>query len=159
MTVYISNKTLRSFYRLPTKLWEGDVFSRACPSVIMSIGGGGSLTVQGPAPSTGPQMSHTIIKLLVFMHFKEQQAGMDDDVADWSCTDVDRWLSQNGFQQYVDLLCYQHKIDGQVISFRQVVVYLVNVVNLLKNSKPMNCGLSSKFLKICNKGQIALQRR
>ena len=57
------------------------------------------------------------------MHFKKQKAGMDDDVADWSCTDVDRWLSQNGFQQYVDLLCYQHKIDGQVISLRQVIVY------------------------------------
>ena len=56
---------------------------------------------------------------------------MDDDVADWSCTDVDRWLSQNGFQQYIDLLCYQHKIDGQVISLRQIAHYLVNGVNLV----------------------------
>lgn len=46
---------------------------------------------------------------------------MDEvDVTEWTCADVERWLTHNGFQQYTDLLCYQHKIDGQVRGQRTV---------------------------------------
>lgn len=31
----------------------------------------------------------------------------------WSCSDVSKWLKENGFQKYCQLLCEEHQIDGQ----------------------------------------------
>ncbi len=42
-------------------------------------------------------------------------AGMESEaVSEWSCADVSRWLAHNGFEDYADILCYSHKIDGKV---------------------------------------------
>lgn len=35
------------------------------------------------------------------------------DPADWSVNDVSEWLIEKGFQQYSQLLCVEHQIDGQ----------------------------------------------
>ncbi|KAK6171110.1 hypothetical protein SNE40_019367 [Patella caerulea] len=34
------------------------------------------------------------------------------DVLKWSCDDVANWLKEGGFDEYVPLLCEQHKVDG-----------------------------------------------
>ncbi|KAK7498511.1 hypothetical protein BaRGS_00010171 [Batillaria attramentaria] len=33
----------------------------------------------------------------------------------WSCEDVARWLNEEGFGDYSEVLCSQHKIDGQTL--------------------------------------------
>ncbi|KAM6956383.1 sphingomyelin synthase-related protein 1-like [Aplochiton taeniatus] len=33
-------------------------------------------------------------------------------VSDWSCKQVARWLREEGFTNYVELLCTQHRLDG-----------------------------------------------
>ena len=60
-----------NIYRPPTKLREGNVFSRVCPSVSHSVGGEGrgphvtithdilDLTIQGPPPGTRPHYTGT----------------------------------------------------------------------------------------------------
>lgn len=35
------------------------------------------------------------------------------DPTDWSVNDVSEWLIEKGFQQYRQLLCVEHQIDGQ----------------------------------------------
>ncbi|XP_046844895.1 sphingomyelin synthase-related protein 1-like [Xenia sp. Carnegie-2017] len=40
---------------------------------------------------------------------------MAADVASWDVEDVERWLVENGFSRYVDLLCKEHKIDGMCL--------------------------------------------
>lgn len=37
------------------------------------------------------------------------------DVSSWSCDQVASWLKENNFNDYVELLCYVHRIDGQVL--------------------------------------------
>jgi len=34
---------------------------------------------------------------------------------DWTCEDVCEWLAANGFEQYSELFCTQHKIDGRAL--------------------------------------------
>lgn len=40
---------------------------------------------------------------------------MSGDVSSWSCEDVKEWLEERGFSQYVQLLCDQHEVDGEVL--------------------------------------------
>lgn len=39
-------------------------------------------------------------------------AQSDDGVSAWSCKRVARWLQEEGFGDYVELLCTQHRLDG-----------------------------------------------
>lgn len=39
-------------------------------------------------------------------------AASDEAVSGWSCTQVAQWLKGEGFGEYVDLLCTQHRLDG-----------------------------------------------
>lgn len=39
-------------------------------------------------------------------------AQAEDSVSAWSCKEVARWLQDEGFAQYVDLLCTEHRLDG-----------------------------------------------
>ncbi|KAL3972135.1 protein unc-13 A/B/C [Sarotherodon galilaeus] len=36
----------------------------------------------------------------------------EDNVSAWSCKQVAQWLKEEGFGQYVELLCTQHRLDG-----------------------------------------------
>lgn len=36
----------------------------------------------------------------------------EDSVSAWSCNQVAQWLQEEGFGQYVELLCTQHRLDG-----------------------------------------------
>ncbi|ESO84792.1 hypothetical protein LOTGIDRAFT_221916 [Lottia gigantea] len=36
-------------------------------------------------------------------------------VKSWSCDDVGNWLKENGLEDYVPLLCEQHKVDGPAL--------------------------------------------
>ncbi|XP_017268262.1 sphingomyelin synthase-related protein 1 [Kryptolebias marmoratus] len=36
----------------------------------------------------------------------------DDSVSTWSCNQVAQWLQEEGFGEYVELLCTQHRLDG-----------------------------------------------
>ena len=35
--------------------------------------------------------------------------------ANWTTDDVSKWLQQNGFGKYAELICIEHDIDGQVL--------------------------------------------
>ncbi|XP_024153451.1 sphingomyelin synthase-related protein 1 isoform X2 [Oryzias melastigma] len=39
-------------------------------------------------------------------------AQSEDSVSTWSCNQVAQWLQDEGFGQYVELLCTQHRLDG-----------------------------------------------
>lgn len=39
-------------------------------------------------------------------------ASSEDAVSTWSCLQVAKWLEDEGFGDYVDLLCNQHRLDG-----------------------------------------------
>ncbi|XP_034465517.1 sphingomyelin synthase-related protein 1-like [Hippoglossus hippoglossus] len=39
-------------------------------------------------------------------------APSEDSVAVWSCKQVAQWLQEEGFGEYVELLCSQHRLDG-----------------------------------------------
>uniref|UniRef100_A0A3B4ZM74 Sphingomyelin synthase-related protein 1 n=1 Tax=Stegastes partitus TaxID=144197 RepID=A0A3B4ZM74_9TELE len=39
-------------------------------------------------------------------------APSEDSVTAWSCKQVAQWLQEEGFEQYVELLCTQHRLDG-----------------------------------------------
>lgn len=39
-------------------------------------------------------------------------AASEDSVGEWSCKQVARWLQDEGFGEYVELLCSQHRLDG-----------------------------------------------
>lgn len=39
-------------------------------------------------------------------------ASSEDAVSIWSCLQVAKWLEDEGFSNYVDLLCNQHRLDG-----------------------------------------------
>ncbi|XP_068579639.1 sphingomyelin synthase-related protein 1 [Cebidichthys violaceus] len=39
-------------------------------------------------------------------------ATSEDNVSSWSCKQVARWLQEEGFGEYVELLCDQHRLDG-----------------------------------------------
>ncbi|XP_054456233.1 sphingomyelin synthase-related protein 1-like isoform X2 [Anoplopoma fimbria] len=39
-------------------------------------------------------------------------ATSEDTVSSWSCKQVARWLQEEGFGEYVELLCDQHRLDG-----------------------------------------------
>lgn len=39
-------------------------------------------------------------------------APSEDSVSAWSCKQVAEWLQEEGFGQYVELLCTQHRLDG-----------------------------------------------
>ncbi|KAF7646586.1 hypothetical protein LDENG_00185110 [Lucifuga dentata] len=39
-------------------------------------------------------------------------APSEDSVTAWSCKQVAQWLSKEGFGEYVELLCTQHRLDG-----------------------------------------------
>uniref|UniRef100_A0A3P9IWR6 Sphingomyelin synthase-related protein 1 n=1 Tax=Oryzias latipes TaxID=8090 RepID=A0A3P9IWR6_ORYLA len=39
-------------------------------------------------------------------------AQTEDGVSTWSCNQVAQWLQNEGFGQYVELLCTQHRLDG-----------------------------------------------
>ena len=41
--------------------------------------------------------------------------GKGKDVNQWTCKDVELWLKGNGFDDYVDLLSNEHKIDGKAL--------------------------------------------
>ncbi|XP_025078256.1 sphingomyelin synthase-related protein 1-like isoform X2 [Pomacea canaliculata] len=36
-------------------------------------------------------------------------------LSEWTCDDVEKWLVEQGFADYCDILCRQHKLDGQVL--------------------------------------------
>ncbi|KFM69300.1 Sphingomyelin synthase-related protein 1, partial [Stegodyphus mimosarum] len=38
-----------------------------------------------------------------------------DQVCLWTIDDVKTWLKENGFGQYIQLLCYNHRIDGKAL--------------------------------------------
>lgn len=40
---------------------------------------------------------------------------MAERLSEWSCADVADWLNEEGFGNYADVLCNQHKIDGQTL--------------------------------------------
>ena len=35
--------------------------------------------------------------------------------ANWSCGEVRSWLIDQGFEEYSELLCDQHEVDGEVL--------------------------------------------
>ncbi|XP_053189178.1 sphingomyelin synthase-related protein 1-like [Scomber japonicus] len=39
-------------------------------------------------------------------------ASSEDGVSTWSCKKVAQWLQEEGFGEYVELLCIQHRLDG-----------------------------------------------
>lgn len=39
-------------------------------------------------------------------------AASEEAVSTWSCMQVAHWLQKEGFGEYVDLLCAQHRLDG-----------------------------------------------
>ncbi|XP_072293190.1 sphingomyelin synthase-related protein 1-like [Eucyclogobius newberryi] len=39
-------------------------------------------------------------------------AALQDSVSGWSCRQVAQWLQDEGFGEYVELLCTQHRLDG-----------------------------------------------
>lgn len=39
-------------------------------------------------------------------------APSEDSVSTWSCKQVAQWLQEEGFGEYVELLCAQHRLDG-----------------------------------------------
>ncbi|CAK6951592.1 sphingomyelin synthase-related protein 1-like [Scomber scombrus] len=39
-------------------------------------------------------------------------ASSEDGVSTWSCKKVAQWLQEEGFGEYVELLCTQHRLDG-----------------------------------------------
>ncbi|XP_029926341.1 sphingomyelin synthase-related protein 1-like isoform X2 [Myripristis murdjan] len=39
-------------------------------------------------------------------------ASSEDNLSTWSCKRVARWLREEGFGEYVELLCTQHRLDG-----------------------------------------------
>lgn len=39
-------------------------------------------------------------------------APSEDTVSAWSCKEVARWLQEEGFVEYVELLCTRHRLDG-----------------------------------------------
>ncbi|XP_059215683.1 sphingomyelin synthase-related protein 1 [Centropristis striata] len=39
-------------------------------------------------------------------------AASEDSVSAWSCKHVAQWLQEEGFGEYVELLCTQHRLDG-----------------------------------------------
>lgn len=39
-------------------------------------------------------------------------ASAEEAVSAWSCMQVAKWLQDEGFSEYVDLLCNQHRLDG-----------------------------------------------
>lgn len=39
-------------------------------------------------------------------------APSEDSVSAWSCKQVAQWLQEEGFGEYVELLCTQHRLDG-----------------------------------------------
>ncbi|XP_042289094.1 sphingomyelin synthase-related protein 1-like isoform X2 [Thunnus thynnus] len=39
-------------------------------------------------------------------------ASSEDSVSTWSCKQVAQWLQEEGFGEYVELLCTQHRLDG-----------------------------------------------
>lgn len=39
-------------------------------------------------------------------------APSEDSVSSWSCKQVAQWLQAEGFGEYVELLCTQHRLDG-----------------------------------------------
>ncbi|KAM3862816.1 sphingomyelin synthase-related protein 1-like [Diretmus argenteus] len=39
-------------------------------------------------------------------------APSEESVSTWSCKRVARWLREEGFEEYVELLCTQHRLDG-----------------------------------------------
>ena len=40
---------------------------------------------------------------------------MEREVMDWSCKEVQHWLTDMGFEKYTDLLCEEHRIDGKTL--------------------------------------------
>ena len=36
-------------------------------------------------------------------------------ISEWNCDDVKQWLTAQGFEQYCDLLCDTHGVDGEVL--------------------------------------------
>lgn len=38
-----------------------------------------------------------------------------DQVHLWTIDDVKEWLEENGFHNYVTLLCHRHRIDGKAL--------------------------------------------
>lgn len=41
-----------------------------------------------------------------------RMAQSDDSVSTWTCTQVAQWLQEEGFEEYVELMCSQHRLDG-----------------------------------------------
>lgn len=39
-------------------------------------------------------------------------ASSEDGVSTWNCKKVAQWLQEEGFGEYVELLCIQHRLDG-----------------------------------------------
>lgn len=46
------------------------------------------------------------------LHIRSGMASSDDAVSVWSCQQVAKWLQDEGFGDYVELLCTQHRLDG-----------------------------------------------
>ena len=36
-------------------------------------------------------------------------------ISEWKCEDVKQWLISQGFEQYYQLLCETHGVDGEVL--------------------------------------------
>ena len=49
------------------------------------------------------------------IHRNRNNMGQVKDVRKWTCEDVGLWLQRKGFADYVDLFCYEHKIDGKAL--------------------------------------------
>lgn len=47
-----------------------------------------------------------------FCAVRSGMAVSEDAVSTWSCLQVAKWLEDEGFGDYVDLLCKQHRLDG-----------------------------------------------
>lgn len=41
-----------------------------------------------------------------------RMARSDDSVSTWTCDQVARWLQEEGFEEYVELMCSRHRLDG-----------------------------------------------
>ena len=51
----------------------------------------------------------------IVMTAAEEIMGQGKDVHQWTCKDVGLWIKGNGFDDYVDLLSNEHKIDGKAL--------------------------------------------
>ncbi|XP_036978946.1 sphingomyelin synthase-related protein 1-like isoform X1 [Acanthopagrus latus] len=76
------------------------------PSCQKHVGCGEVLRVESQTDSTSTPCGSSVTPDFWDMALSE------DRVSSWSCKQVAQWLQEEGFGEYVELLCTQHRLDG-----------------------------------------------